>query len=474
MQDFIHKKKYFINGKFEYGEIVYSVDCNYINKQTLMCDFYKNYCIYSRLNSIINRYCANANDVFTHKDVPQKVFTVPEKDRIVIHTAKASPPPDIKTNPNQTSKGNTCNNTLDTEEYLPLLKRWGFNAINTAGYSTEDLKILIKFAKCLNANSDLKDCKISTFSKEHISVNLKKFRMTKIGTKCFLVFNKNSPIILPLKSFDLLLNHFKSSKHINTKNGPIVIIHKAPEPPQPKKKKSNKILAKPVEKNNSKAVVATIKNKPQPIVPKQQNNSPKKEKPIKNLTLPTKITPNDFVIRCSIFQCIHKGHKLQDIEAVVDVMDIHKNEVNSITIPAGYCPECNRFFIFDSFYNRIKILGIPLCRVIEEKYYRNTTGSLSTLGWDHESIMRQYGYTVSETEGLSSARRQKILAVMIDIGVMTRVEIINRLKFNIRIRENNSRMTLACQKWEDDIEFVSEYNKGHYTKYQVSGVRKDW
>lgn len=45
MQDFVHKKKYFIDEKIEYGEIVYSVDCKYINKQTLMCDYYKGYCL---------------------------------------------------------------------------------------------------------------------------------------------------------------------------------------------------------------------------------------------------------------------------------------------------------------------------------------------------------------------------------------------------------------------------------------------
>lgn len=188
-----------------------------------------------------------------------------------------------------------------------------------------------------------------------------------------------------------------------------------------------------------------------------------------------KISSDDFVICCSIFQCMHKNHSLYDIEAVIEVMDIQENIIKELILPAGYCNECNRYFIFEDDFQKVKNIGIPLCRVIDEKVYRNSVSeSLFSNGWSQESLLRQYGYSVSIEEGLTAERRQKILAVMIDIGVITRSEIKNYLSFFIRIRENNPVFELAISKWQEDLEFVSEYNKGHYTAYKVSGIRRGW
>lgn len=87
-----------------------------------------------------------------------------------------------------------------------------------------------------------------------------------------------------------------------------------------------------------------------------------------------------------------------------------------------------------------------------------------------ESVLMQYGYTVSQEEGLTSARRRKILALMIDNGVLTRSDIISYLDFFINQRKNQHRFEKAIEKWESDREFVSEYKTGNYSKYGVSGI----
>ena len=64
-----------------------------------------------------------------------------------------------------------------------------------------------------------------------------------------------------------------------------------------------------------------------------------------------------------------------------------------------------------------------------------------------ESILMQFGYNVSQQEGLSATSRQKILAVLIDNKIMTKNEIISYLDFFISQRSKQSRMEIAISKY---------------------------
>ena len=87
-----------------------------------------------------------------------------------------------------------------------------------------------------------------------------------------------------------------------------------------------------------------------------------------------------------------------------------------------------------------------------------------------ESVLMQYGYNVSQTEGLSQRARQKILALLIDNKALSKSEIISYLDFFISQRATQSRMQLAIAKWETDREFVENYRTGEYTKYGVNAI----
>lgn len=87
-----------------------------------------------------------------------------------------------------------------------------------------------------------------------------------------------------------------------------------------------------------------------------------------------------------------------------------------------------------------------------------------------ESILMQHGYTVSQTEGLSTARRQKILAVLIDNKILTKSDIISYLDFFISQKKSNHMYEKAITKWQNDREFVAEYKIGHHKKYNVKGI----
>ena len=87
-----------------------------------------------------------------------------------------------------------------------------------------------------------------------------------------------------------------------------------------------------------------------------------------------------------------------------------------------------------------------------------------------QSLLMQYGYNVSQTEGLTATGRQKILAVIIDNKIMAKSEIISYLDFFISQRSSMSNMEIAISKWETDREFVENYRIGQYTQFGVNAI----
>ena len=177
----------------------------------------------------------------------------------------------------------------------------------------------------------------------------------------------------------------------------------------------------------------------------------------------------DLLIRRSTFMCRYKEHKLLNIDASINIIDRKGNE-SKIHVPAGYCTNCKVFFIMESIYQDIKRKGIPVCRISDEKSYIINTAYVNGMMLAQESLLMQYGYTVSQEEGLSSFVRKKILALLVDNGVMTRNDIISYLDFFINQRKDQSKYEKAIEKWESDREFISEYRHGDYTKIGIKGL----
>lgn len=176
----------------------------------------------------------------------------------------------------------------------------------------------------------------------------------------------------------------------------------------------------------------------------------------------------DFVVRKSIFRCMHANHELENIDAVLRIVGLDC-EVKTVKVPAGYCRQCNVYFIMESTYQNLKLRGTPLCRVSDEKTYL-TSELVNGMRLSQKSILMEYGYNVSQGEDLSSSRRHKILAVLLDNKVLSKAEIISYLDFFIRQRQYQSRYEIAVCKWEQDREFVENYKTGHYTQYGVSAI----
>lgn len=191
------------------------------------------------------------------------------------------------------------------------------------------------------------------------------------------------------------------------------------------------------------------------------------------------ITAHDFVVRSSssVFKCRNKLHQLQDVRAVFRSIS-RMGTVRELEIPAGYCPQCNIYFILESTFERIKRSGVPICRTMDEKTYvcNNYNGSSMDITLAQESVLMQFGYTVSQTEDLPMIQRRAILAAVVDYKVLTKNEVISYLDYFIRYRKNQRnqdgslRYGAAIEKWKEDREFISHYKIGNYTKVAMKRI----
>ena len=177
----------------------------------------------------------------------------------------------------------------------------------------------------------------------------------------------------------------------------------------------------------------------------------------------------DFVVRRSAFKCMHKEHILQNIDAVISIVT-NKGEITNTTVSAGYCQDCNVYFILESTYQMLKNKGTPLCRVSDEKAYLMGSSFINGMKLASESLLMQYGYNVSQQEGLTETRRHKILALLIDNKIMTKSEIISYIDFFISQRQGRSMYEVAIHKWSTDRDFVEEYKSGSYTRIGIGGI----
>lgn len=196
-------------------------------------------------------------------------------------------------------------------------------------------------------------------------------------------------------------------------------------------------------------------------------NSSKKAKVVKKISSEYQINIKDFVVRRAVFKCMHEHHHIENVDAVISVDCDGKKTL--VQIPAGYCNQCKTYFIMESTYQELKRMGVILCRITDEKNYLKS--ALDTeMQLAQESVLMQYGYNVSQTEGLSQKTRQKILALLIDNKALSKSEIISYLDFFISQRAGRSSMEIAISKWETDREFVENYRIGEYTKYGVNAI----
>ena len=231
--------------------------------------------------------------------------------------------------------------------------------------------------------------------------------------------------------------------------------------------KAEQKLKEPASQSRKETVVVHTASPKSPLTENLPSESAGKE-PVSSVSA-FHLGVKSFVVYQNKFRCRHDFHVIEDIDASVRIIT-DKGDDMTVTVPAGYCKTCGTFFIMTDTYERLKKKGTIACRVSSGKAYMTGANVVGNMVLAQESVLKQFGYSVSQTDGLSALRRRKILALVTDNKILTRAEIIGYLDFFIS-HHKESKHEVAVSKWEEDKKFMHGYKIGSYSNYGVSGLQ---
>lgn len=119
-----------------------------------------------------------------------------------------------------------------------------------------------------------------------------------------------------------------------------------------------------------------------------------------------------------------------------------------------HCRKCDKYYInATSYHQYARKYGLPMLRLV----VRRQAGSVYFNDWNKESELAAYGYSASENNGAIDSDRQRLLADLVDSGLMTKSEIVAWLEFLIRTRKNLDSLIVQKRR-KDDLEFLNQYH----------------
>lgn len=186
----------------------------------------------------------------------------------------------------------------------------------------------------------------------------------------------------------------------------------------------------------------------------------KKEEPVKAKAEPPKPINKHFKIddcltRNNLSSCRKKNHNLTEVVGSVQKI-LEYRRIVDINFPAVYCQNCKCTYITEQEYERLTRVGFLLCKVVEKDNWTTSRkkGTALYSNWNTESKLHSLGYSVAETTGLKRSQRESLLETLVTHNIMSKQEILEHLSWLISQKQNQKRMRRACQKWQDDYEFV--------------------
>ena len=166
---------------------------------------------------------------------------------------------------------------------------------------------------------------------------------------------------------------------------------------------------------------------------------------------------HDIIVLNSILKCSSHGHKIQDINVFVPVLDESAN-IKYVSVLVSYCYDCNQYTMLKDTFKQLD--GVILCQIIDKtKSYEKQDLEEDDIDIEQkQSILYKYGYNVKSQANLSRKQRQTILATVVESGIMTKVQVIDHLSTLITRGAKIQSWKTATQKWKEDRHYVQSYN----------------
>lgn len=180
----------------------------------------------------------------------------------------------------------------------------------------------------------------------------------------------------------------------------------------------------------------------------------------------------DFIVRTNVFHC-DKNHSVETITATVNILK-RDGVIVTENLSAGYCKECNIYFILERDYLRLKKSGVVLCQLITYEVYTNSKSTnINSLDLKPESLLHRCGYNVSSTENLSQEQRRGILRRVIDCGLYSVSGLCSYLDWLIdrNSRSSTRDMSNAISKWTSDRDYIASYKTDNARLVGIKSLR---
>ena len=170
---------------------------------------------------------------------------------------------------------------------------------------------------------------------------------------------------------------------------------------------------------------------------------------------------------------IHKGniicqrnkHRIESISALVPTME-HDN----VRINVNYCNDCNRYFINEDEYLHYRklydILLIKLSFTADGTY-----DSIANMQLAEQSPLNLCGYNVNQVSDYSSEFRHSMLKQIIESGILTKSEVMDYLNHFIKMNGRKKSNSIAVSKWENDLEYVRNYQMDNQRKVNIDKIK---
>lgn len=177
-----------------------------------------------------------------------------------------------------------------------------------------------------------------------------------------------------------------------------------------------------------------------------------------------------FTVISNAFRC-NKNHSIIPIQASIEILTSGGSIIKEL-FSAGYCRDCNVFFILEKDFKNMKSKGILLCQLITEADYVSASIS-NDFNLKAESLLHRCGYNVNSSDGLTTIQRQEILSRVIDNNLYSISGLLSFLDWLIE-RANKTQkknMSSAIKKWEADRKFVANYNMDTQNILPISKIK---
>lgn len=182
------------------------------------------------------------------------------------------------------------------------------------------------------------------------------------------------------------------------------------------------------------------------------------------------ILPKDFVTRVNVFKCTSDNHKLVDIKCRVRVLS-KSGKVDTYIVSGAYCKTCDKYFMLDTDYKRLKQKGILICKVVEKEFWMNN-GNQNDFNLNQESLLHMMGYNVSQQSNLSKEQRWGILELIVEEDILSIIEIRSHLNWLIRRNQNNRYFDDARSKWQMDSEHLLNFDSNDRNIVDVGSITR--